>query len=73
MILNISLKNRKRLLRKRQNELQQRVLTGKAKKVKKEEIVIQTLKYQEKRKKWEDQHMGGFERILPEEDNHENY
>ena len=31
----------------------------------KEEIAEETLRFQEKRKKWEDAHMNGYERIYP--------
>ena len=72
-LMNVSIKNRRMLKQKQQAEIQERMLTGKAIKNSKENKALMIEKYLAKRVKHEDECLGGFERIFPNNDNQEKY
>lgn len=64
-LMNITSKARKKIQTENKEILMKRMLSGKKQKLTQEEKDLLLKDAQSKRDKWEDKHLGGFEKIYP--------
>lgn len=65
VLMNISARERKQFLKKLKEQLLKRAVSGRMEKESKEEREAKLKEIQEKRDKWEKNHLGGFRKVFP--------